>query len=88
MNFRHVFFLAQPALLSKNIKIPSCHCQLEALRKHFEISVPSVNDHLTIVDIFLKIYENDPCIQTISFCVAMIKSKQKIKGTSVKVKRV
>ena len=35
-------------------------------------SVPSVNDHPAIVDIFRKFFENGPCIQTISFLVTMI----------------
>ena len=48
-----------------------CYCQLEAFPRHFEISVPSVNDHPNIVDIFRKLHENGPCIQTISFRVTM-----------------
>ena len=35
-------------------------------------SVPSVNDHPAIVDIFRKFFENGPCIQTISFLVTML----------------
>ena len=35
-------------------------------------SVPSVNDHPAIVDIFRKFFENGPCIQTISFLVTMV----------------
>ena len=35
-------------------------------------SVPSVNDHPAIVDIFRKFFENGPCIQTISFLVTMM----------------
>ena len=35
-------------------------------------SVPSVNDHPAIVDIFRKFFENGPCIQAISFLVTMV----------------
>ena len=44
----------------------------------FEICVPSVNDHLAIVDTFRKFHENGPCIQTISFCVTLLLSYIKL----------
>ena len=45
-------------------KLLQCHRQPGAPQKR---SVPSVNDHPAIVDIFRKFYENGPCSQTISF---------------------
>ena len=50
--------------------MPKFHRQPKAPRKR---SVPSVNDHPTIVDIFRKLYQNGPCIQAISFRVTMIR---------------
>ena len=50
-------------------KLLQCHRQPRAPRKR---SVPSVNDHPAIFDIFQKLYENGPCIQTISFRVTML----------------
>ena len=47
-------------------KFFQCHRQRRAPWKR---SVPSVNDHRTIVDIFRKFYGNGPCIQTIPFRV-------------------
>ena len=44
----------------------------------FEICVPSVNDHLAIVDTFRKFHENGPCIQTISFRVTLLLSYIKL----------
>ena len=57
-------------------KFLQCHRQPRAPRKR---SVPSVNDHPAIVDIFRKFYENGPCIQTISFRVTMFSSNSAIK---------
>ena len=45
-------------------KFLQCHRQPRAPRKR---SVPSINNHPAIVDIFRKFYENGPCIQAISF---------------------
>ena len=59
-------------------KFLQCHRQLEALRRHFEIPVPSVNDHPAIVDIFRKFYEKGPYIQAISFRVTILQLKKKI----------
>ena len=56
---------------------PQCHRRSEDLRRHFEISAISVNDHLAIVDLFRKFYENGPCIQTISFRVTMLQFLKK-----------
>ena len=56
-------------------KFPECHRHPDNLRRHFERSVPSVNDYPTIFNIFQKFYENAPCIQTISFCVTMFTIK-------------
>ena len=50
-------------------QFPQCHRQPEALRRHFERPIPSVNEHPAIFNIFRKLYENGPCIQTISFRV-------------------
>ena len=46
-------------------KFPQCHCQPDDLRRHFERSFHSVNDHSAIFNIFCKFCENGPCIQTI-----------------------
>ena len=51
-------------------KFHQCHRQPRAPRKR---SVPSVNDHPAIVDIFRKFSENGSCIQTIFFRVTMAK---------------
>ena len=51
------------------IKFLQCHGQPRAPRKR---SVPSENDHPTIVEIFRKFNENGQCIQTISFRVTMV----------------
>ena len=67
--------LSQSLLAYCYLKMPKflqCHHQPGAPQKR---PVPSVNDHPTTVDIFQKLYENGPCIQTISFRVIMIKSK-------------
>ena len=53
----------------KMLKFLQCYRQPGAPRKR---SVPLVNDHPAIVDIFQKFFENDPCIQTISFLVTMV----------------
>ena len=53
----------------KMSKFLQCHRQPRAPPKR---SVPSVNDHPAIVDIFRKFYENGPCIQTISFRVTIM----------------
>ena len=52
-----------------------CYRQPEALHREFKISVPSVNDHFTTVDIFRKFYENGSCIHAIYFYVIMIEVK-------------
>ena len=52
-------------LLSKMPKLLQCHRQPRAPQK---ISILSVNDGLEKIP---KFYENDPCIQTISFRVTM-----------------
>ena len=51
------------------LKLLQCYRQPGAPRKR---SVPLVNDHPAIVDIFRKFFEIGPCIQTISFLVTMI----------------
>ena len=42
-------------------KFLQCHRQPKAFWRHFERSVPSVNNHPTIFNIFQKFYENGPC---------------------------
>ena len=53
----------------------------------FEICVPSVNDHLAIVDTFRKFHENGPCIQTISFRVTLLLSYIKLSQKKKKKKK-
>ena len=40
-------------------KFPQCHRHPEALRRHFERSVPLGNNYPAIFNIFRNIYEND-----------------------------
>ena len=53
-----------------------CHHQPGAPQKR---SALSVNNHPVIVDIFQKFYKNGPSIQTISFRVTMVKSRETLK---------
>ena len=52
-------------------KFLQCHCHPEALQRHLEIPVPSVNNHPIIADVSRKFHENGPCVHTISFRVTM-----------------